>query len=146
MWTRAQTSAIVLGRRPVSPRSGNCEKQAKLRRALPSALHAASCIKPRSIDKPAYSLPKSVTNVLNYSLIDHDALQSVVLLITTNALQHSTRRRRPRTVRRSHDEELSIDELERRERALSNEDFHHPREPARYSSARATAGRRTTTL
>ena len=44
----------------------------------------------------------------------------VVLLITTNALQHSPRRRR--TVRRSHDEELSIDELERRERALSDDD------------------------
>ena len=57
-----------------------------------------------------------------------------VLLITTNALQHSPRRRR--TVRRSHDEELSIDELERRERALSNEDFHHPREPAVVECAR----------
>ena len=59
-----------------------------------------------------------------------------VLLITTNALQHSTRRRCSRTVRRSHDEELSIDELERRERALSNEDFHHPREPAVVECAR----------
>ena len=60
----------------------------------------------------------------------------VVLLITTNALQHSTRRRCERTVRRSNDEELSIDELERRERALSNEDFHHPREPAVVECAR----------
>ena len=61
-----------------------------------------------------------------------------VLLITTNALQHSPRRRR--TVRRSHDEELSIDELERRERALSDDEgiwmdtFHTPdvHECARY--------------
>jgi len=60
----------------------------------------------------------------------------VVLLITTNALQHSPRRRCPRTIRRSNDEELSIDELERRERALSNEDFHHPREPAVVECAR----------
>ena len=44
----------------------------------------------------------------------------VVLLITTNALQHPPRRRR--TIRRSNDEELSIDELERRERALSGDD------------------------
>ena len=65
----------------------------------------------------------------------------VVLLITTNALQHSPRRRCPRTIRRSNDEELSIDELERRERALSDEDdgiwmdaFHPPdvHECARY--------------
>ena len=65
----------------------------------------------------------------------------VVLLITTNALQHSPRRRCPRTIRRSNDEELSIDELERRERALSNDDdgiwmdaFHPPdiHECARY--------------
>ena len=56
------------------------------------------------------------------------------LLTTTSALQHAPRRRR--TVRRSHDEELSIDELERRERALSNEDFHHPREPAVVECAR----------
>ena len=35
--------------------------------------------------------------------------------LTTNALQHSARRR---TIRRSNDEEFSIDELERRERAL----------------------------
>ena len=64
----------------------------------------------------------------------------VVLLITTNALQHSTRRRCPRTVRRSNDEELSIDELERRERALSDgegiwmDTFHPPdiHECARY--------------
>ena len=60
----------------------------------------------------------------------------VVLLITTNALQHSPRRRCACTVRRSNDEELSIDELERRERALSNEDFHHPREPAVVECAR----------
>ena len=57
------------------------------------------------------------------------------LLTTTSALQHSPRRR-ARTVRRSNDEELSIDELERRERALSNEDFHHPREPAVVECAR----------
>ena len=56
------------------------------------------------------------------------------LLTTTALLQHPPRRRR--TVRRSHDEELSIDELERRERALSNEDFHHPREPAVVECAR----------
>ena len=41
------------------------------------------------------------------------------LLTTTTALQHSARRR-ARTVRRSYEEELSIDELERRERALEN--------------------------
>ena len=46
----------------------------------------------------------------------------VVLLITTNALQPSPRRRCSRTIRRSNDEELSIDELERRERALSDDD------------------------
>ena len=61
------------------------------------------------------------------------------LLTTTALLQHPPRRRR-RTVRRSHDEELSIDELERRERALSDDDgiwmdaFHPPdvNECARY--------------
>ena len=60
------------------------------------------------------------------------------LLTTTALLQHPPRRRR--TVRRSHDEELSIDELERRERALSDDDgiwmdaFHPPdvNECARY--------------
>ena len=40
--------------------------------------------------------------------------------LTANALQHSTRRRC--TIRRSNDEELSIDELERRERALLADD------------------------
>ena len=55
--------------------------------------------------------------------------------LTTNALQHSARRR---TIRRSNDEEFSIDELERRERALSDNDgmdyFHPPdiHECARY--------------
>ena len=61
------------------------------------------------------------------------------LLTTTTALQPSARRRCPRTIRRSHEEELSIDELERRERALSNADgmdFHHPREPAVVECAR----------
>ena len=63
------------------------------------------------------------------------------LLTTTSALQPSPRRRCERTVRRSNDEELSIDELERRERALANEDgiwmnFHHPREPAVVECAR----------
>ena len=54
------------------------------------------------------------------------------LLTTTTALQHPPRRRCARTVRRSNDEELSIDELERRERALANDDgismdtFHPP--------------------
>ena len=43
------------------------------------------------------------------------------LLTTTTALQHSARRR-ARTIRRSNDEELSIDELERRERALLADD------------------------
>ena len=56
------------------------------------------------------------------------------LACLTTALQHPPRRRR--TIRRSNDEELSIDELERRERALSNEDFHHPREPAVVECAR----------
>jgi len=66
----------------------------------------------------------------------------VVLLLTTNALQHSARRPCARTIRRSNAEELSIDELERRERALSNDDdgiwmdFHHPREPAVVECAR----------
>ena len=63
-----------------------------------------------------------------------------LLLLTTAALQHSARRRGARTVRRSNDEELSIDELERRERALSEDDgigmdtFHPPdvNECARY--------------
>ena len=45
----------------------------------------------------------------------------VVLLITTNALQHAPRLRR--TVRRSHDEDLSIDELERKERTLLAENM-----------------------
>ena len=62
---------------------------------------------------------------------------ALALLLTTNALQPSPRRR---TGRRSHDEELSIDELERRERALSEDEgiwmdtFHPPdvRECARY--------------
>ena len=61
---------------------------------------------------------------------------AIALLMTTHALQPSPRRRCERTVRRSNDEELSIDELERRERALSNEDFHHPREPAVVECAR----------
>ena len=60
--------------------------------------------------------------------------------LLTNALQPSPRRRCARTVRRSNDEELSIDELERRERALSDDDgiwmdaFHPPdiHECARY--------------
>ena len=43
------------------------------------------------------------------------------LACLTTALQHPPRRRR-RTVRRSNDEELSIDELERRERALLADD------------------------
>jgi hypothetical protein len=43
------------------------------------------------------------------------------LLTTTALLQHPPRRRR--TVRRSNDEELSIDELERRERALLAENM-----------------------
>ena len=43
-------------------------------------------------------------------------------LLTTTALQHSARRRCSRTVRRS-DEELSIDELERKERALLAENM-----------------------
>ena len=60
---------------------------------------------------------------------------AIALLMTTHALQPSPRRRE-RTVRRSNDEELSIDELERRERALSNEDFHYPREPAVVECAR----------
>ena len=47
---------------------------------------------------------------------------ALALLLTTNALQPSPRRRCARTIRRSNDEELSIDELERRERALSNAD------------------------
>ena len=62
------------------------------------------------------------------------------LLTTTSALQPSPRRRCARTIRRSNDEELSIDELERRERALSDDDgiwmdaFHPPdiHECARY--------------
>ena len=71
----------------------------------------------------------------------------VVLLITTNALQHSPRRRCARTVRRSNDEELSIDELERRERALSDDEgiwmdtFHPPDVPS--ARAGSAAGRRT---
>ena len=50
---------------------------------------------------------------------------ALALLLTTNALQHSARRRcaRARTVRRSNDEELSIDELERKERALLAENM-----------------------
>ena len=44
------------------------------------------------------------------------------LLTTTSALQHSPRRR-ARTVRRSNDEELSIDELERKERTLLAENM-----------------------
>ena len=60
------------------------------------------------------------------------------LLTTTALLQHPPRRRR--TIRRSNEEELSIDELERRELALANDDgiwmdtFHPPdvRECARY--------------
>ena len=58
------------------------------------------------------------------------------LACLTTALQHPPRRRR--TIRRSNDEELSIDELERRERALSDNDgmdyFHPPdiHECARY--------------
>ena len=44
------------------------------------------------------------------------------LACLTTALQHPPRRRR-RTVRRSHDEELSIDELERKERALLAENM-----------------------
>ena len=43
------------------------------------------------------------------------------LLTTTALLQHPPRRRR--TVRRSNDEELSIDELERKERALLAENM-----------------------
>ena len=43
------------------------------------------------------------------------------LACLTTALQHPPRRRR--TVRRSHDEELSIDELERKERALLAENM-----------------------
>ena len=62
------------------------------------------------------------------------------MLWTTTALQHSARRHCSRTIRRSNDEELSIDELERRERALANDDgiwmdtFHPPdvNECARY--------------
>ena len=62
----------------------------------------------------------------------------VVLLITTNALQHSPRRRCPRTIRRSNDEELSIDELERRERALlaANEISSHAIHPSGVECAR----------
>ena len=60
------------------------------------------------------------------------------LLTTTALLQHPPRRRR--TIRRSNEEELSIDELERRELALANDDgiwmdtFHPPdvNECARY--------------
>ena len=47
----------------------------------------------------------------------------VVLLLTTNALQHSARRPCARTIRRSNAEELSIDELERKERALLAENM-----------------------
>ena len=66
--------------------------------------------------------------------------RALALLWTTTALQHSARRHCSRTIRRSNDEELSIDELERRERALANDDgiwmdtFHPPdvNECARY--------------
>ena len=65
---------------------------------------------------------------------------ALALLLTTNALQHSARRRcaRARTVRRSNDEELSIDELERRERALlaADEIPAHAMKPAVVECAR----------
>ena len=48
---------------------------------------------------------------------------ALALLLTTNALQPSPRRRCARTIRRSNDEELSIDELERKERALLAENM-----------------------
>ena len=60
---------------------------------------------------------------------------ALALLLTTNALQPSPRRR---TGRRSHDEELSIDELERRERALlaADEIPAHAMKPAVVECAR----------
>lgn len=49
--------------------------------------------------------------------------RALALLWTTTALQHSARRHCSRTVRRSNAEELSIDELERKERALLAENM-----------------------
>ena len=62
----------------------------------------------------------------------------IALLLTTNALQHSARRRCSRTIRRSNEEELSIDELERRERALlaADEIPAHAMKPAVVECAR----------
>ena len=94
-----------------------------MRRALPSVLHAASA-KARALAKPAYSLAKALRTVqtIHSSTMLRCSTTLACLACLTTALQHSPRRRCARTVRRSNDEELSIDELERRERALSDDD------------------------
>ena len=105
-----------------------------MRRALPSALHAASGLRR---DERQLALAKKRAEQLHFIRIDtmNRHRTAIAWLLTANALQHSARRR---TIRRSNDEELSIDELERRERALSNGDdgIYHPREPAVRECAR----------
>ena len=110
-----------------------------MRRALPSALQAAS-YSSRDMTN-GISFGQNGAKQPHFIRIDtmnrHRTAIAWLACLTTNALQHSARRR---TIRRSNDEELSIDELERRERALSEDEgiwmdtFHPPdvRECARY--------------
>ena len=107
-----------------------------MRRALPSALHAASGLRR---DERQLALAKKRAEQLHFIRIDtmnrHRTAIACLACLTTNALQHSARRR---TIRRSNEEEISIDELERRERALlaADEIPAHAMKPAVVECAR----------